>query len=56
MLADAADQSLRLEARLLRFIELSGVRRVVDEVDVEEEWAVWLDRWIAWEMEERGEA
>jgi len=29
---------------------------VLDEVDAEEEWAVRLDGWIAWEAEERGEA
>jgi len=42
----------RWEARLLRFIELSGIGRVVGEVDVEEEWAVRLDGWVT---EERGE-
>jgi len=35
---------------------LSGVGRIVDEVDVEEDWAVRLDGWIAWEAEERGKA
>jgi len=44
----------RWEACLLKFIELSDVGRIVDEVDVEEDWAVGLDGWIAWEAEGRG--
>jgi hypothetical protein len=32
---------------------MSGVRRVVDEDDVEDRWAVRMDGWVAWEAEER---
>ena len=46
----------RWKARLLRFIEPSGVGRIVDEVEVEEERAVRLDGWVAWKAEERHEA
>jgi len=43
----------RWERRLIRFLELSGVGRVVEKVDVEQVWAERMDRWIAWEAEER---
>ena len=42
----------RREARLLRFIGLPEVGRVTDEVDAEEERAVRLDGWVAWEAED----
>jgi hypothetical protein len=42
----------RWERRLLRFLELSGVERVVDGVDVEETRATRLDGWIIWEAKE----
>jgi len=42
------------KSRLLSFLELSGVGRVVEgEVDEEERKATQLDGWIAWEAEER---
>ena len=41
------------EMRLLRFLELSGVGRLVGDEDVEETRAARLDGWIAWEAEER---
>jgi hypothetical protein len=41
------------EKRLLKFLELSGVGRVMDDgVDEEEARAGRLDRWIPWETEE----
>jgi hypothetical protein len=43
----------RWDKRLLRFLELSGVVRMMDDgVDKEEAWAGRLDRWIPWETEE----
>jgi hypothetical protein len=45
----------RWEKRLLRFLELSGVGRVMDDgVDEEGAGAGRLDRWILWETEEWG--
>jgi hypothetical protein len=42
----------RWERRLLRFLYLSGVGRVVEDgTDVEEAWAARLDVWIVWEAE-----
>jgi len=42
------------EKRLLRFLELSGVGRVVaDGVDEETAHAEKMDHWIVWECEER---
>jgi len=42
------------ERRLLRFLELSRVGRIVgDGADEEERRATPLDGWIAWEAEER---
>jgi hypothetical protein len=39
--------------RLLRFLELSGVRRMMDDgFDEEETRAVRMDGWIVWEAEE----
>ena len=38
---------------MLRFPELSEVGRLVGDEDVEETRAARLDRWIAWEAEER---
>jgi len=44
----------RWERRLLRFLELPGVGRVVEDgTDVEEARAARLDGWIVWEAEER---
>jgi len=43
----------RWERRLLRFLELSGVGRLVEGEDVEETRAARLDGWIAWEAEEK---
>jgi len=43
----------RWEARLLHFLELSGVGREVDEVDEEEIRDARLDNCIVWEAEER---
>ena len=37
----------------MRFLELSGVGRLVEGEDVEETRAARLDGWIAWEAEER---
>jgi len=46
--------SPRWERRLLRFLELSGLGRVVEDgTDEEEIWAGRLDGWIVWEAEER---
>jgi hypothetical protein len=42
----------RWEPRLLRFLELSGVGKIVDGEDVEGEWATRLGGWIVWEAEE----
>ena len=42
----------RWEGRLLHFLELSGVGRLVEGEDVEETRAAMLDGWIAWEAEE----
>jgi hypothetical protein len=43
----------RWERRLLRFLELSGVGRVMDDgADEEETRAARLDRWIPWRVEE----
>jgi hypothetical protein len=43
----------RWERRLLRFLELSGVGRVVaDGTDEDEAWARRMDDWIAWEGRE----
>ena len=41
------------ERRLLRFLELSGVGRLVEGEDAEETQAAKMDRWITWEAEER---
>jgi len=47
----------RWEWRLLRFLELPGVGTVVeDETDEDQARAERMDRWIAWEAEERVEA
>jgi len=47
----------RWEHRLLRFLELSGVGRVVEDGrDEDQERAERMDRWIIWEAEERLEA
>jgi hypothetical protein len=44
----------RWEKRLLRFLELSGVGRVVtDGSDEDEAWARRMDSWIVWEAERR---
>ena len=43
----------RWERCLLRFLELSGVGRLVGDEDVEETRMARLDGWIAWEAEER---
>ena len=43
----------RWERRLLRFLELSGVGKLVEGEDVEETRAAKMDGWIAWEAEER---
>ena len=43
----------RWERRLLRFLELSGVGRLVEGEDVEETRAAKMDGWISWEAEER---
>jgi hypothetical protein len=44
----------RWEKRFLKFLELSGVGKVLEDgADVEEARASRLDRWIAWEAEER---
>jgi len=45
--------SPRWERRLLRFLELSGVGRIVEDGVDEERRATRLDEWIAWEAEER---
>jgi hypothetical protein len=43
----------RWEKRLLRFLELSGVGRVVaDGSDEDGAWARRMDSWIVWEAEE----
>ena len=44
----------RREARLLKPIEPPGIGGVVGMMDVEEERAVRLDGWIAWEAEGMG--
>jgi hypothetical protein len=44
----------RWERRLLRFLELTGVRRVVDRTDEEETRATRMDGWIPWEVGEDG--
>jgi len=42
--------------RLLKFLELSGARRVMDDgVDEDAACAERLDGWIVWETEERAE-
>jgi len=47
----------RWERRLLCFLELSGVGRVVEDGrDEDQERAERMDRWIIWEAEERSEA
>jgi len=47
----------RWERRLLRFLELSGVGRVVEDgTDEDQARAERMDRWVAWEAEERMEA
>jgi len=47
----------RWERRLLRFLELSGVGRVVEDgTDEDQVRAERMDQWIAWEAEERVEA
>jgi hypothetical protein len=44
----------RWEKRLLRFLGLSGVGRVVEDgTDIEEARAARLDEWIVWGAEER---
>jgi hypothetical protein len=40
----------RWEKRLLQFLEMIGVGRAVDGVDVEEFRATWMDGWIPWEV------
>ena len=43
----------RWEKRLLRFLELSGVRRMVEGGEDEDEaHAARMDRWVVWEAEE----
>ena len=43
----------RWEKRLLRFLELSGVGRVVEGGEDEDEaHAAQMDRWVVWEAEE----
>ena len=42
----------RWERRLLRFLEISGVGRLVGSEDVEETRATRLDGWIRWERED----
>jgi hypothetical protein len=44
----------RWEGRFLRFLEISGMGRTVDGLDVEEANASRLDGWIVWEMGEEG--
>jgi len=45
------------ERRLLKFLELSGVGRVVEDgTDEDQARAERMDRWIAWEAEERAES
>jgi len=45
------------ERRLLRFLELSGVGRVVEDgTDEDQARAEKMDQWITWEAEERVEA
>jgi len=45
----------RRERRLLRFLELSGVGRVMDDgSDEEEARAAKMDEWIVWEAREQG--
>jgi len=47
----------RWERQLLRFLELSGVGRVVEDgTDEDQARAERMDRWVAWEAEERMEA
>jgi len=47
----------RWERRLLKFLELSGVGRTVEDgTDEDQARAERMDRWIAWEAEERVEA
>ena len=43
----------RWERRLLRFLELSEVGRLVEGEDVEETRAAKMDGWSAWEAEKR---
>jgi len=46
----------RWERRLLKFLELSGFGRVMDDgVDEDAARAERLDGWIVWETEERAE-
>jgi hypothetical protein len=44
----------RWEGRFLRFLEISGMGRTVDGLDVEEAHASRLDQWIIWETGEEG--
>jgi hypothetical protein len=44
----------RWEKRLLKFLELTGVGKIVDGVNEEETRATRMDEWIAWEMGEGG--
>jgi len=46
----------RWERRLLFFLELSEVGRVVEDGTDDQERAGRMDRWIVWEAEERMEA
>jgi len=44
----------RWEHRLIKFLELSGVGRVVEDGrDEDQAWAEKMDGWMAWETEER---
>jgi len=46
----------RQEKRLVKFLELSEVgRKMTDGMDEDEARAKWMDGWIAWEGEEKGE-
>jgi len=46
--------NLRWERRLIKFLELSGVSRVVEDGrDEDQAWAERMDGRIAWEAEER---
>jgi hypothetical protein len=40
----------RWEKRLLQFLELTGVGRVVDSVDEEETRVTKMDGWVSWEV------